>query len=61
MGTLTLYLFLEVEWKLNDIHVKKFLQYCFCFMFWIFGHKACGILTPQPGIEPTPPALEGKN
>ena len=29
-------------------------------MFWIFGHKACGILTPQPGIEPTPPELEGE-
>lgn len=23
-------------------------------MFAGFGHKACGILTPQPGIEPTP-------
>ena len=37
------------------------LQYCFCFMFWfIFGRKACGILAPQPGIEPVPPALEGE-
>ena len=26
-------------------------QYCFCFMIW---------LTPWPGIEPTPPILEGK-
>ena len=26
-------------------------------MFWVFDHKACGILTPRPGIEPTPPAL----
>ena len=25
-----------------------------------FGHEARGILVPQPGIEPTPPALEGK-
>ena len=24
------------------------------------GHEACGILAPQPGIEPTPPALEGE-
>ena len=24
-----------------------------CFMFWFFGHEACGILVPQPGIEPT--------
>ena len=29
-------------------------------MFWFFGHKACGILAPQPGIKPTPPALEGE-
>ena len=24
------------------------------FMFWIFGHEACGILALRPGIEPTP-------
>ena len=30
------------------------------FMFGIFGHKACGILAPQPGIKSTLPALEGK-
>ena len=29
-------------------------------MFWCFGSKACGILAPQPGVEPAPPALEGK-
>ena len=32
-------------------------------MFYVlafFGHEARGILVPQPGIEPTPPALEGK-
>ena len=37
------------------------LQYCFCFVFLIFfffGPEACGILAPQPGIEPAPPALE---
>ena len=28
--------------------------------FWIFGHEACGILAPRPGIEPAPPALEGE-
>ena len=26
--------------------------------FYSFGRKACGILRPQPEIEPTPPALE---
>ena len=28
-------------------------------MFWFFGREACEILAPRPGIEPTPPALEG--
>ena len=28
------------------------------FLFYIFGHEACGILAPRPGIEPAP--LEGK-
>ena len=27
-------------------------------MFWLSGHEACGILAPQPGIKPLPPALE---
>ena len=29
-------------------------------MFWFFGHKACGIFAPHPGMEPTLTALEGK-
>ena len=29
-------------------------------MFWFSGREACGILAPQPGIEPAPPALEGE-
>ena len=32
------------------------LQYCFSFMFWFFGHKACGILIVWPGIKPAPPS-----
>ena len=35
------------------------LQYCFC-LIYLFGHEVCGILAPQPGIEPAPPALEGE-
>ena len=26
-------------------------------MFWFSGHEACGILAPQAGIEPVPPAF----
>ena len=29
-------------------------------MFRFFGHKACRILAPGPGIEPAPPELEGE-
>ena len=29
-------------------------------MFWFFVPEACGILAPQPGIEPAPPAVEGE-
>ena len=29
-------------------------------MFCFFVHEACGILTPWPGIEPTPLELEGE-
>ena len=30
------------------------------FFFFFFGHTSCGILAPQPGIEPIPPTLKGK-
>ena len=36
------------------------LQHCFCFMFWFFGRKACGILALWPGIRSAPCPLEGK-
>ena len=36
------------------------LQNYFCFMFWFWPPKACGILTPWKGIEPLSHALEGK-
>ena len=41
-------------------YLLNWLQYCFCFLFWFFGHKACGILASWLGIEHTPHALEGQ-
>ena len=44
---------------------KTLLNFCcnittiLCFVFF-FGPEACHIIASQPGIEPTPPALEGK-
>ena len=29
----------------------------FFYVFWFFGHEACGILAPRPGMEPTPPCI----
>ena len=29
-------------------------------MFWFLGPEACRILTPRPGMEPTPLELEGE-
>ena len=40
--------------------VLNLLQHCFCFMFWFFGPKACGMLASPPGMEPAPSVLEGK-
>ena len=46
------------------IVLKVFIEFvnslCFCFMSLFFGHEACGILAPRPGIELAPPALEGE-
>ena len=31
------------------------------FMFWYFGHLACGLLVPEPWIKLALPPLEGKS
>ena len=45
-------------------HFKVFIELVITlllfYVFWFLGHEACGIPAPQPGIEPAPPALEGK-
>ena len=40
--------------------LMNLLQYHLCFMFWLFGNKACRILAPQQAIKSIPPALEGE-
>ena len=37
--------------------MRKIFLFNFNFNFWLHC-AACGILVPQPGIEPVPPALE---
>ena len=41
-------------------HLLNSLLYCFCFIFWVFGHKAREILFPQPGTKAALPAMEGE-
>ena len=43
------------------LSLLNLLQHCFCFLFWVFlAPRQCGILAPQAGMEPAPPALEDK-
>ena len=43
----------SICWKRTTFSLKK------KFFFLIYAHhEACGILVPQPGVEPMPPAVE---
>ena len=40
---------------------KAFIEFVtILLLFYASGGEVCGILAPRPGIEPTPPASEGK-
>lgn len=39
------FLFYCLIWMIFEV----FIEFCFCFMFWFFGHRGCGILAPQAG------------
>ena len=47
-------------WTIFEVFIEFVTICCFCFMFWFFVHKACGILAPWPGIEPVPPTVKGE-
>ena len=50
----------QLDLYLSLKSLLNLLQYCFWLTFWGFDHKACGILAPWLGIEPTLPILEGE-
>ena len=54
----------EIFFFLMWIILKAFIEFVtillLFYVFWFFGHKACGISAPQAGIEPALPALESK-
>ena len=39
---------------------SEFVAVLFLFYVLVFGHQACRILAPRPGIKPGPPTLEGQ-
>ena len=42
---------------------KVFIEFVMIFILFyvlVFGLEACGIIAPQPGVEPTSYALEGE-
>ena len=47
-------------WTIFQVFIEFVTLYSFCFMFWLFGQEACGILATPPGTEPALPALEGE-
>ena len=46
-------------WTIFKVFIK-FVTILLLFYALLFGHEAGGILPPQPGLEPAPPALEGE-
>ena len=50
--------FFFLTWAIFNAFIECVTVLLLLFMFWLFGGGACGILGPQPGIKPAPPALE---
>ena len=46
-------------WTIFKVFIE-FITIMLLFYVLAFGPEACGILASRPGIEPTPPALEGE-
>ena len=47
-------------WTICKVFIEIVAILLLLYVFWGFGHKAYGILAPQPGIEPTLLALGSK-
>ena len=47
-------------WSIFKLFIEFVTVLLLLFGFGFFGHEACGILAPQPGIELTPPVLKGE-
>ena len=47
-------------WTLFKVFIEFVTVLLLLFMFCFFGHEACVILAPPPGIDPSLSALEGE-
>ena len=58
------YLKKKFFFDVDHFSLKVFIEFATTLLlfygFWFWGHEACGILAPRPGIKPPPPALEGQ-
>ena len=48
-----------LTWTILKVFIE-FVTMLLLFYVLVFWRQACGILAPQPGIKPAPPALEGE-
>ena len=46
-------------WTIFKVFIEFFTTSALAFFFF-FGCEICGVLAPQPGIKPVPPALQGE-
>ena len=56
--------FKEAFFFIFKVFIKFLLllvPHCFSFTFQVFDCEACGVLAPQPGIEPAPLSLRGRS
>ena len=45
-------------WTIFKVFIDFVTLLLLLFMLWFFDCKLCGILAPQPGVEPARPVLE---
>ena len=60
LGFIFLSFFFFLMWTILKVFIEFVTILPLLFVFWLFGQEAYGILAPQPGIKPTPHALEGE-
>ena len=48
-----------MTWTIFKVFIECVTPLLLFYVFF-FGPEPCGILVPKPGVEPAPPALEGR-